>query len=130
MISTNFIKKLGILGVSMGLVASPLAFSEEVTLPAVTITAEQLASLSMRSDPINDPRDFTQAAFWGGHLTSIPVMLISPSFRSDPVNDPQDLTQPAFPFQGHLISIPVMLISPSFRSDPSIDLFPPEEPDQ
>jgi hypothetical protein len=128
MISTNLIKKLGILGVSMGLVTSPLAFSQEVTLPAVIITAEQLASLSMRSDPVNDPRDLTQAAFWGGHLTSIPFILVSPSFLSDPVNDPSDSTQPAF--QGHLIGIPVMMVSPSFRSDPITDPLSPEEPDQ
>jgi hypothetical protein len=118
MISTNLIKKLGILGISMGLLASPLAFSQQQALPVIIITPEELASLSMRSDPVSDPRDLTQSAFHG-YLTGIPIMLVSPSFWSDPVGDPQDETQAAFP--GHPIGIPIMMVSPNFRSDPIED---------
>ncbi|WP_416138590.1 hypothetical protein ACM26W_19390 [Halomonas sp. HK25] len=126
MISTTLIKKLGLLGITMSLVASPLAFSDQLTLPAVIVTAEELVSPSMRSDPVNDPRDLTQPAF-RGHVTANGAMngaigLVSPSMRSDPVNDIRDLTQPAF--RGHPTSIPVMLVSPSFRSDPINDPFP------
>jgi hypothetical protein len=123
MISTTLIKRLGILGITMGLMASPLALSDQLTLPAVIVTAEELASPSMRSDPVNDPRDLTQPSF-RGHVATNGAMngaigLVSPSFRSQPVSDTRDLTQPAF--GGHPTSIPLMLISPSFRSDPIND---------
>jgi hypothetical protein len=119
--STNLIKKLGILGISMGLMASPLAFSQEQTLPIIIITPEELVSPSMRSDPINDPRDLTQPAFPGHVNGIIEPFSLSPSFRSEPVSDLRDRTQPAF--REHLITIPVMEVSPSFRSDPIKDPF-------
>ncbi|MCE9683355.1 hypothetical protein [Halomonas alkalisoli] len=119
--STNLIKKLGILGITMGLVSSPLAFSDQPTLPTVIVTAQELVSPSMRSDPVNDPRDKMQAAF-RGHVTPNGTFAeLSPSFRSQPVTDPRDRTQPAF--QGYPISTPAALISPSFRSDPINDPF-------
>ncbi len=70
MISTNLIKKLGMLGVAMGLIVSPLALSDEVTLPAVVVIAEDAISPSFRSNPINDPRYITQAAFRGQMTTN------------------------------------------------------------
>jgi hypothetical protein len=118
--STTFIKQVGILGIAMGLVTSPLALSDQLTLPAVIVTAEELASASMRSDPVNDPGDFTLPAF-GSYMTAngIDGLVISPSFWSEPVSDTRDLTQPAF--RGHPTSIPMMLVSPSFQSEPVND---------
>jgi hypothetical protein len=119
MISTKLIKQLGILGITLGLVASPLALSDQLTLPAVIVTAEELASPSLRSDPVNDPRDLTQPAFRGHVTANGAIGLVSASMRSNPINDPRDLTQAAF--QGHPTSVPVRLLSPSFRSDPIND---------
>ncbi|MCH4564516.1 hypothetical protein MKP05_15535 [Halomonas sp. EGI 63088] len=122
MISTNLIKKFGILGVSMGLMISPLALSDEVALPAVIVIGEDMISPSFRSNPVNDPRDITQAAFRGPVTENgLVTKDLSPSFRSDPVNDPRDITQPAF--RGHITTTPVMLNSPSQRNDPINDPF-------
>ncbi|MBE0488530.1 MAG: hypothetical protein IBX53_05580 [Halomonas sp.] len=87
MISKSIRKSIGIFSIAMGLVASPLALSDQLTLPAVIVTAEELASPSMRSNPVNDPRDLTQPAF-RGHPTSVSMMLVSPSYQSQPINDP------------------------------------------
>jgi len=121
MTSKNIIKSLSIFGITMGLVASPLALSDQLTLPAVIVTAEELASPSMRSDPINDPWNLTQPAFQGYVTANGAIGLVSASMRSNPVNDTRDLTQPAF--RGHPTSVSMMLVSPSYQSQPINDPF-------
>ncbi|MDI5935729.1 hypothetical protein [Halomonas kalidii] len=122
MISTNLIKKLGMLGVAMGLIVSPLALSDEVTLPAVVVIAEDAISPSMRSNPINDPRYITQAAF-RGHVTTngFATADLSSSFRTNPVNDPRYITQAAL--RGHVTTngFATADLSPSFRTNPIND---------
>lgn len=88
MITKKLIKNLGMFGVSMGLLASPLAFSDQVTLPPVFIIAEELASPSMYSDPVNDPRELMQAAYRGPITPNGAIAEYLPSFRSDPIIDP------------------------------------------
>ncbi|MCH4564515.1 hypothetical protein MKP05_15530 [Halomonas sp. EGI 63088] len=122
MISPNLIKKFGILGVSMGLMISPLALSDEVALPAVIVIGEDMISPSFRSNPVNDPRDITQAAFRGPVTANgFATADLSPSFRSNPVNDSRYITQAAFRGPVTASGLATEDLSPSFQSNPAND---------
>jgi len=112
MISKSIRKSIGIFGIAMGLVASPLAFSETFISP------------SMYSDPINDTRHITRPAFPNHAMANNPSDLatLSPSFKSDPIRDSKDITRPAWSFNGTQ-GASIKLASPSMKSDPINDPF-------
>lgn len=107
MINRHITQSLGIVGIAMGLMASPLAFSETFVSP------------SLHSDPVNDTRHVTQPAFSGHAAANNPTELstLSPSFQSDPVRDPRRMAQPHRSAQGDQHA-PLKLASPSMKSDP------------
>lgn len=124
MISTNLIKKFGMLGVSMGLLISPLALSDEVALPTVIVIGGDLISPSFRSDPVNDPRYITQAAFRGPMTANgFATEDLSPSFRSNPANDPQYMIQLGLRDPVMANGLATADYSPSFWSNPAHDPF-------